>query len=109
MANEPNAPGADPHDLRLAVIRAREAAARDNSNPSLPSSKPLQIFLLVALVITGAAYVVDEWTNLTTDEVMAKHPNKLKRLVVNQNEFLTETELGRQAEAKKQYNEAILH
>jgi tetratricopeptide (TPR) repeat protein len=109
MATEPNPPGADPPNPRLASLRAREAAGADKPHPSLPSSKPLQIFLLVALVITGAAYVVDEWTELTTEETMAKRPNKLRRLVANQDKFLTETALGRQAEAKKQYNDAILH
>jgi tetratricopeptide (TPR) repeat protein len=109
MATEPNTPGANPPDPRLASIRAMEAARSRQHNPGLPPSKPLQIFLLVALVITGAAYVVDEWTELTTEETMAKHPSKLKRLVEAQSEFLAETDLGHQAEAKKKYEEAVLY
>ncbi len=90
-------------------MRVKEAAERGLSRPGLPPSKPLQIFLLAALVISGAAYVVDEWTDLTTEDTLSKRPTKLRRLVADQSQFLTNTDLGRQAEAKKRYGEAILH
>jgi tetratricopeptide (TPR) repeat protein len=67
------------------------------------------VFLLVALVISGAAYVVNEWTELTTEDTLSKRPTKLRRLVAAQSQFLTNTDLGRQAEAKKRYNEAVFH
>src|ERR1019366_6577379 len=82
---------------------------RDRPHPGLQPSNPLQIFLLAALVITGAAYVVDEWTQMTTEEALAKRPSKVRRLLAAQNQFLTETELGRHSEAKKKYDEAIFH
>lgn len=109
MANEPNTPGANPSDPLLASIRAKAAAVKPLPNPAPPSNKPLQIFLLVALVITGAAYVVDEWTKVTTEETMAKRPSKLRRLVAAQSQFLDETALGQQAEVKKKYEDAVLH
>jgi tetratricopeptide (TPR) repeat protein len=109
MATKRNIPGANPPDPRLDSIRAKEAAREKLANLGLPPSKPLQIFLLVALMVTGAAYVVDEWTEATTEETTAKHPSKLKRLVAIQSAFLAETELGHQAEAKKKYEEAVLH
>jgi len=109
MAANANTPGGNPPDPRLTSIRARETAGKDQPPPGPPSSKPLQIFLLVALVITGAAYVIDEWTEFTTEETMAKHHSKLKRLVEAQEKFLSETDLGRQAEAHNKYADAILH
>ena len=78
------------------------AASKDKlTPPAPPSSKPLQIFLLVALVITGTAYVVNEWTEFKTEDAMTQRPSKLRRLVAAQSKFLTETDLGHQAEAKK--------
>jgi tetratricopeptide (TPR) repeat protein len=108
MADNANTPGANPPDPRVTSFRTREAAAKAMP-PVPPSSKPLQVFLLVALVITGVAYVVDEYTEMTTEDTMAKHPNKLRLLVAAQSEFLAETELGRQAEAQNKYTDAVLH
>src|ERR1035441_1043247 len=103
MPIDPKTPDADPPDPQPASIRAKAAAGRDRPHPGLQPSNPLQIFLLAALVITGAAYVVDEWTQMTTEEALAKRPSKVRRLLAAQNQFLTETELGRHSEAKKKY------
>jgi tetratricopeptide (TPR) repeat protein len=105
---DPDTPGANPPDPLPAFIRAKEATESDQPHPGLPPSKPLQIFLLVALVISGAAYVVNELTEFTTEDTLAKRPAKLRRLVADQSQFLTNTDLGRQAEAKKRYDEAVL-
>jgi tetratricopeptide (TPR) repeat protein len=109
MAIEPNTPDANSSEERLKAILAKAAAGKDRPPAALPPSKPLQIFLLIALVITGAAYVVNEWTAIRTEETMAKHPSKLRRLVAAQSEFLAETALGQQAELTKKYEEAVLH
>jgi tetratricopeptide (TPR) repeat protein len=101
MPLDPNFPGA-----------SRQPKPRDQDehyNPSHPPSKPLQIFLLVALIISGAAYAVQQWTELTTDETMARRPSRLRHLVENQAKFITNTDLGRKAEASKKYQEAILY
>ena len=81
MAANANTPGANLPDPRPKPSRVKEAAEKAQAPAPPPSSKPLQVFLLIALVITGAAYVVDEWTEMTTEETMAKHPNKLRRMV----------------------------
>jgi tetratricopeptide (TPR) repeat protein len=114
MPDDSNTPGASPPDPRLEALRAKlgrlrakEAAAKEKA-PAPASSKILQVFLLLALVITGVAYVLNQWMDTATDEVKS-HPNPLRRRVENQNEFLTETDLGRKAEAKKQYTEAVAH
>lgn len=109
MATEPNTPGGNPSDPRPAPNRAKNATEPTKPPAAPPPSKPLQIFLLVALLITGGAYVVNEWTELTTEEVLAPHPNKLRRLVKAQGQFLAETDLARQAEATKKYSDAIIH
>ena len=109
MAANANTPGANLPDPRPKPSRVKEAAEKAQAPAPPPSSKPLQVFLLIALVITGAAYVVDEWTEMTTEETMAKHPNKLRRMVAAQEEFLTQTELGRQSEAQNKFTEAVLH
>jgi tetratricopeptide (TPR) repeat protein len=109
MVPNANIPGENPPDPRPKPSRVREAAEKAQAPVVPPSSKPLQIFLLVALVITGVAYVVDEWTEMTTEATMAKHPNKLRRLVAAQGEFLAQTDLGRQAEAQNKFTDAILH
>src|ERR1700733_14533668 len=108
MALEPNIPGANQPDPLLASIRAKAAARTDAPAPALSSSKPLQIFLLVAMVITGAAYVVNEVTEFKTQDAKTQRPTKLRRLVADQSKFLTETDLGHQSEAKKQYEDAVL-
>jgi tetratricopeptide (TPR) repeat protein len=108
MPIDPDNPGADPPDPTPASTRAKEAWESEHPHPGHSPSKPLQIFLLVALVISGAAYVVGQFTEFTTDDTLAKRPDKLRRLVAEQSQFLTNTDLGRQAEAKKRYDEAIL-
>jgi tetratricopeptide (TPR) repeat protein len=65
--------------------------------------------LAVALVIAGAAYVVGEWTQTKRDETLAPRPSKFRRLAAAQIMYLTETNLGGQAEAKKRYDEAVDH
>lgn len=109
MAANPNSPDANAPDSRMTAFRAREASFKDQPAPIPPSSKPLQIFLLVALVITGAAYVVDQWTAMSTEEAMAKHSSKLKRVFMAQEKYLAETDLGHQAEAQNKLTDAVLH
>jgi tetratricopeptide (TPR) repeat protein len=107
MAIDPNKP--DPTNTRFARLKAKGAESDASSAPSIRPSKPLQIFLLIAMVITGMAYVVGEWTNLDSSHVQSKLSSKLKRLVVSQGRYLNETKLGQAAEEKKQYDQAVLH
>lgn len=105
MAANPNTPGANPADPRPA-----SASGKMDGMPSpLPPSKPLQIFLLIALVITGVAYVVDEYTGFQTEDSHVKRPSKLRRLVEAQSKYISETDLAHQAEAKNEIEDAIMH
>jgi len=104
-------PSANSSDPLLASIRAKVAAMNAEPKATPPSSKPLQIFLLIALVVTGAAYVVNEFSEFTTEDQksLAKRPNRLRQMVKEQNTFVTETALGHEAEVNKKYNDAVLH
>jgi tetratricopeptide (TPR) repeat protein len=73
----------------------------------MPSSKPLQIFLLIAFVITGAAYVVNQWIEMTTEQAHAKYPSRLHELVQSQSLFLEHTEAGEKALARKHADQAV--
>jgi len=73
----------------------------------MPSSKPLQIFLLIALVITGAAYVTNQWIELTTEKARAKFPNRLRELVQNQSVYLDHINAGKKALERKHPEQAI--
>jgi tetratricopeptide (TPR) repeat protein len=75
--------------------------------PDLPPSPALQWFLLGALVISGAAYVVNEWINLTTSEMQQHHTSRLERIVQNQAQYLLHTQAGDDAMAKKRYTQAV--
>jgi tetratricopeptide (TPR) repeat protein len=88
--------------------RAQQTAESEHPHSGHPPSKPLQVFLLIALLISGAAYVVDQYSDYTTEETLSKHSNRLRQLVQNQSEYITNTELGREAEAKRKYDDAIV-
>lgn len=74
---------------------------------AVPQSTALKIFLLIALVITGAAYAVNEWIEITTSRDHASQPDKLRQLVRNQSDFLQHTQAGEIALAKKQIDQAV--
>ncbi|HWD19594.1 MAG TPA: tetratricopeptide repeat protein [Verrucomicrobiae bacterium] len=70
----------------------------------IPPSKPLQIFLLVALLVSGAAYVADEWTQLYAPH--HERPDRLHRLVESRSEYPSHMEAGITALRNKQYDKA---
>jgi tetratricopeptide (TPR) repeat protein len=94
MASDPNIPG-------------EKRPAPDYSEPAPPTSRPLQIFLLVAFLITAAAYVTDQWTAQRIQEMQVKRPNPLKRLVESQSAYLAHIKAGDDALARKQYDKAV--
>ena len=107
MSENPSNPGAPAPDRRpfSSVPQTSGAAAVDE--PPMPSSKPLQIFLLIALVITGAAYVVNQWSDMTTEKDRAKYPSRLRELVQSQSLFLEHTDAGKKALEKKHADQAV--
>jgi tetratricopeptide (TPR) repeat protein len=83
------------------------AAVPSSDDPPMPSSRPLQIFLLIALVVTGAAYVVNEWTELTTERVRAKYPSRVRELVKSRSLFVEHTDAGKKARERKRPDQAV--
>ncbi|MGD0813607.1 MAG: tetratricopeptide repeat protein [Verrucomicrobiota bacterium] len=108
MPTDPNTSSPESPDPLPPSSEPAKDVDRSESIPDHPPSKPLQIFLLVALLISGAAYVVDQLTQFSTEDAMARRPSNLRRRVANQSQFLTNTELGRQAEAKKRFEDAVI-
>lgn len=111
MATENNGVTVNSSDPLLASIRAKVAAMKQEPKARLPSSKPLQVFLLIALVLTGAAYVVNQMTEFTTEDqrALARQPDKLRQRLRNQNAYAAETALGAEAERNQKYSDAVLH
>jgi tetratricopeptide (TPR) repeat protein len=87
------------------LLQSAHAAALEE--PPLPSSKPLQIFLLIALIITGAAYVVNQWIEMTTENDLRKYPSRLHELVRSQSLFLEHTDAGKRALAGNHADQAV--
>jgi len=85
----------------------QKTAALKTEEPPMPSNKPLQIFLLIALVITGAAYAVNQWIEMTEEKAHAKYPSRLHELVQSQSLFLQHTDAGKKALARKHPDQAV--
>lgn len=109
MPDNPEPPQSTPPSPRGSDTPQAKDGAKSTGPAQPPPSKPLQVFLLIALLVTGAAYVVDQFTSITTEEARAPRPSKLRRLVANQIAYFNETALGRQAETNNHYQDAILH
>jgi tetratricopeptide (TPR) repeat protein len=107
MADDPNKSGGAPDESRPRAGASRLEHFAKNPMPDVPPSKALQWFLLGALVITGAAYVVSEWTELTTSQTQVRRESKLQRQVREQSEYLAHGKAGDAAFAKKHYDQAV--
>jgi tetratricopeptide (TPR) repeat protein len=102
MSENPNASGQTPRPSRPPPGSAARQFA-----PEIPPSKTLQWFLLVALVISGAAYVTDEWTQLTSSQTQVHRESKLHRLALSQAAYLAHAKSGDEALAAKHYDRAV--
>jgi tetratricopeptide (TPR) repeat protein len=78
-----------------------------SDEPPMPSSNPLQIFLIVALVITVAALVVNHWIERTIAKARTKYPSELHELAQSQSLFLEHTDAGKKALARKHADQAV--
>ena len=107
MADDSNKRGgaADESHSREGTSRVQQFAKKQI--PDVPPNKALQWFLLGALVITGSAYVVNEWVELTTSPAHARHETQLQRQVRSQSEYLSHSQAGQDALAKKHYDVAV--
>lgn len=102
MGENPDISGGTPRPSRPAPGSAAKAFA-----PEIPPSKALQWFLLIALVISGAAYVTDEWTQLTSSQTQVHRSSKLQRLALSQAAYLAHAKAGDEALAGKRYDQAV--
>lgn len=107
MADDPNKTGGAPEKAPAAAGSGATEFFAKNPVPEIPPSIPLQWFLLGALVITGAAYVVGQWTDRTTSQMKAGQGTRLRRLVQSQSEYLAHCKSGDEAFAKKHYAQAV--
>ena len=107
MADDPNNNDGPPEKPGPAAGSGGTGYFAKNPMPEIPPSKPLQWFLLAAFVITGAAYVVGQWTAKHSVQMADPQVKKLRHLVQNQNEYLAHCKLGNEAFAKKLYQQAV--
>ena len=107
MSDNITSAGADMPDHRTFSELLQRTNALKNDEPPMPSSKPLQVFLLVAFLITGAAYVVNEWIEMTNEKAHAKYPSRLHELVQSQSLFIEHTDAGKRALEKKHADQAV--
>ena len=74
------------------------------AQPEIPPSKPLQVFLLIALLISGSAYVADLFSE--TNAPRRTRPDRLHRLVESRGEFASHMEAGMRDLKAQQYERA---
>jgi tetratricopeptide (TPR) repeat protein len=107
MSDDRSKNGATPGDSRPRAHAPRMAEFAKKQAPDVPPSKALQWFLLVALVITGSAYVVQEWTELTTPKTQVRRETRLLRRVQAQSDFIEHSRIGDEAFAKNRFDIAV--
>jgi tetratricopeptide (TPR) repeat protein len=108
MADEPNKrPGRTPEDARPAADSAGADESVKHLMPDLPPSPALQWFLLVAFIISGAAYVVNEWSVMTTSQTQKHLDSRLRRQALSQSAYLSHSKSGDEAFVKKHYDQAV--
>ena len=106
MTDDPNKKGDAAEKAGLAAGSGRTAYFAKNPMPDIPPSQPLRWFLLGAFVLTGAAYLVGQWTEKNSSHAPAGQVSKLRRLVQGQSDYLAHRKMGDEAFAKKRYDVA---
>src|ERR1700761_4775179 len=86
---------------------AKSPGSGTENVPALPQSRPLQIFLLVALVISGGSYAVDEWNRVLGPHHTHAPPDRLHRLVQNRDEYAAHMEAGLRNLRLNQFDQAM--
>jgi tetratricopeptide (TPR) repeat protein len=102
MAENPDISGETPRPSRPVADSATKPFA-----PEIPPSKALKWFLLVALIISGASYVTNEWTELTTSQTQIHRTSKLQRVALGQAAYLDHLKAGDAAVAAQHYDQAV--
>src|SRR6202012_5779310 len=81
----------------------------NSSGEAMPNSKPLQIFLLCAFVLTGLTYLANVRARDIDDYALRATAAKIRRLVLNQDNYLSHSRYGFQAIERKRYDLAAFH
>jgi tetratricopeptide (TPR) repeat protein len=84
-------------------------AAANRPDAAMPPSKPLQIFLLCAFILTGLAYLADVRSQSVNKSALEATAAKVRHLVLNQDNYLSHSKYGFQAMDKKHYDLAVYH
>jgi tetratricopeptide (TPR) repeat protein len=84
---------------------SKAPASGPGPSVEMPQSRPLQIFLLVALIISGASYVADEWNHVFAPRHVP--PDRLHRLVESRTEYAAHMEAGLRALRHDQFEQAL--
>jgi len=108
MAESPDKSREDAPDRGPSSPKPQRPGISKATEPPIPQSKALQVFLLIALAVTGAAYLVNEFSDVTTPRDHAADSTKIHLLVKNQSDFLEHTSAGQKALQKKQFEKAVL-
>jgi tetratricopeptide (TPR) repeat protein len=103
MASDPNIPGGRSPEPNP----GRPKLSATSSEPPLPPSKPLQIFLVAAFVVSAAAYLVDQSNSYRIKQMQTNHVSPIRRLVESQSAYLEHVQLGDDAFAKGHYDKAV--
>lgn len=97
MPSDPNPPGGSG-----AEYRPVPSPAGPPSQPVFPQSRVLQVFLVVALLVSVAAFVADRWTAATT-----RRMELTQQIAQKQSPFLKHVRDGDEAFAKKRFAQAV--
>jgi tetratricopeptide (TPR) repeat protein len=107
MASDPNLRDGAAAEDRPA--RPNEAAPPPPpSQPVFPPNRFLQAFLVIALIISVAAFVADRWTASTINTMEAARANQLKLRAQRRLSLLAHASRGDEAFAKKNYVQAVV-
>jgi tetratricopeptide (TPR) repeat protein len=107
MADRPEKSREDAPDGRPSSPLPQRPRITKADEPPIPQSKALQVFLLIALAITGTAYLVNEWTDFAAPRNHTADSTRLHQLVKVQSDFLEHTTAGQKALQKKQVEKAV--
>lgn len=75
----------------------------------MPASKPLQVFLLCAFVLTGLTYLANMRAQSIDDYAFRVTAARIRRLVFNQDNYLSHSRYGFQAIERNHYDLAAFH
>lgn len=107
MAFDPNKPAGGSKESRPGAGGGGVSPSSKYSMPDLPPSPALQWFLLVAFIVSGAAYLVNQWNELTIRHTKERRNVRLHRIVQSQSEYMSHCKAGDEAFAKKRYDQAV--